>query len=181
MAKEKKKSAAAAEQQDEKVKATGEPAVTEETEQEPTPEEKLEAELAQSNDNYLRLAAEYSNFRNRTQREKDALAGDVKANVISQLLPILDNFERAAENSEASFEDYKKGVEMTFTQFTDIFGKLGVETFGSQGETFDPKLHNAVMHTDSEDFEENTISKVFTKGYKLGERIIRCAIVEVAN
>ncbi len=141
----------------------------------------LQAELEEQKNQYLRLAAEYDNYRKRTQREKDALNGDIKAYIIGEILPVIDNFERATANTSADYETYKKGMEMIFTQFADIFKKLGVEAFGESGEAFDPMMHNAVMHIDSEDFGESVVAQVFAKGYKIGDKIIRCATVQVAN
>ncbi len=141
----------------------------------------LEAELEEQKNQYLRLAAEYDNYRKRTQREKDALNGDIKAYIIGEILPVIDNFERAAAITSADYETYKKGMEMIFTQFADIFKKLGVETFGEAGEAFNPAMHNAVMHIDSEDFGESVVAQVFAKGYRIGDKIIRCATVQVAN
>ncbi len=141
----------------------------------------LQAELEEQKNQYLRLAAEYDNYRKRTQREKDALNGDIKAYIIGEILPVIDNFERANANTSADYETYKKGMEMIFTQFADIFKKLGVEAFGESGDAFDPMMHNAVMHIDSEDFGESVIAQVFAKGYKIGDKIIRCATVQVAN
>lgn len=141
----------------------------------------LEAQLEAQQDQYLRLAAEYDNYRKRTQREKESLNGDIKAYIIGELLPVLDNFERANANTAADLEGYKKGMEMIFTQFGDIFKKMGVEPFGEAGDKFDPMMHNAVMHIDSEDLGESVVAQVFAKGYKLGERIVRCATVQVAN
>ena len=141
----------------------------------------LQAELEEQKNQYLRLAAEYDNYRKRTQREKDALNGDIKAYIIGEILPVIDNFERANANTSADYETYKKGMEMIFTQFADIFKKLGVEAFGESGDAFDPMMHNAVMHIDSEHFGESVIAQVFAKGYKIGDKIIRCATVQVAN
>ncbi|MBQ3497706.1 MAG: nucleotide exchange factor GrpE [Clostridia bacterium] len=141
----------------------------------------LQSELEEQKNQYLRLAAEYDNYRKRTQREKDALNGDIKAYIIGEILPVIDNFERATANTSADYETYKKGMEMIFTQFVDIFKKLGVEAFGEPGEAFDPMMHNAVMHIDSEDFDESVVAQVFAKGYKIDDKIIRCATVQVAN
>ncbi|HBL41183.1 MAG TPA: nucleotide exchange factor GrpE [Ruminococcaceae bacterium] len=141
----------------------------------------LEQQLAEQKDLYLRLAAEYDNYRKRTQREKDALNGEIKVSVIGEFLTVLDNFERASSNADSDFDSYKKGIEMIFTQFGDILKKLGAESFGDIGDAFDPSMHNAVMHIESEDFGESTVAQVFAKGYKCGERIIRCATVQVAN
>ncbi len=141
----------------------------------------LAAQLEEQQNQYLRLAAEYDNFRKRTQREKEALNGDIKAYILGELLPVFDNFERALGNKTEDLEAYSKGVEMIFTQLGDIFKKLGVEAFGEEGEAFDPQRHNAVMHVENEELGESVISQVFAKGYKLGDKIIRCATVVVAN
>ena len=94
---------------------------------------------------------------------------------------MLDNFERALANNKTDLESYSKCIEMIYTQLGDIFKKLGVEPFGEAGEPFDPQKHNAVMHIDSEEFDESVVAQVFAKGYKLGDKIIRCATVQVAN
>ncbi len=149
----------------------------EETAEEVNPwEEKYNAE----HDSFLRLAADYDNFRKRSQKEKEQSYGNGKADAVEKLLPVYDNLERAL-NQETSDEAYKKGVEMTMTQLTSIFEGLGVEIFGNVGDTFDPNIHNAVMHTEDETVEENTITQVFQKGFKLGEKIVRFAMVQVAN
>ncbi len=140
----------------------------------------LNDKLSEANDKLLRSAAEFDNFRKRSIKEKEAIFGDSKADIISKLLPVVDNFERAAA-AQADFENYKKGVEMTVKQLLDVFSSLGVEAFGEAGEQFDPMLHNGVMHIDREDLEENVISEVYMKGYKVGERVIRPATVIVAN
>lgn len=152
-----------------------------ETPEEASPLDKAKEELASLNDRLLRTLAEYDNFRKRSVREKEAAYGDSKAGVITELLPILDNFERAAGNKDASAEDYQKGIDMIFTQFTDVLAKLGAEPFGEKGDEFDPNIHNAVMHVDDENEGENTVIEVFSKGYKMGDRILRPAIVKVAN
>lgn len=141
----------------------------------------LQAQLEEQQNQYLRLAAEYDNFRKRTQREKEALNGDIKAYILGEILPVMDNFERALSNKTTDLEGYSHGIEMIFTQLNDIFKKLGVEAFGEAGELFNPQMHNAVMHIDSEEYEESVIAQVFAKGYKLGDKIIRCATVQVAN
>ena len=148
---------------------------------EETKEEKLQKELDEKNDQLLRMAAEYDNFRKRSQREKDALYLDCKASVIKELLPVADNFDRIFANPDISFEDYKKGVEMTFKQFENVFRDLKVESFGEEGEAFDPNFHNAVMHSEDENLGENVITNVFAKGYKVGDKVIRPAMVAVAN
>lgn len=153
----------------------------EESVKEESAEEKLQAELNDKNDQLLRLAAEYDNFRKRSQREKDALYSDVKANVLGDVLPVLDNFERALNDASDDIENYKKGINMIFTQLGDVLKKHGVEPYGETGEEFDPNIHNAVMHIDDENLGENVIAQVFSKGYKVGDKVIRPATVQVAN
>ncbi len=148
---------------------------------EPSKEEELQKQLDEKNDQLLRVVAEYDNFRKRSQREKEALYADCKASVINALLPVADNFDRIFANPDGTFEDYKKGVEMTFKQFSDVFKSLGIESFGEVGEEFDPNIHNAVMHTEDDSVGENIITTVIVKGYKLGDKIIRPAMVAVAN
>ena len=153
--------------------------VTEETVETPEVnpwEEKYNAE----HDSYLRLAADYDNFRKRTVKEKELLYSAGKADAIEKLLPVYDNLERAL-NQPTQDEAYKKGVEMTMNQLVNIFTGLGVEIFGNVGETFDPNIHNAVMHIEDETVAENTICQVFQKGFKLGDKIVRFAMVQVAN
>ena len=139
-------------------------------------EEKYNAER----DSHLRLAAEYDNFRKRTVKEKEASYGNGKADAVAKMLPVFDNLERAL-NQPTEDAAYKKGVEMTFNQLVSIFTSLGVEIFGNPGDTFDPNLHNAVMHIDDENLGENEICQVFQKGFKLGDKIVRFAMVQVAN
>ena len=139
-------------------------------------EEKYNAE----HDSYLRLAADYDNFRKRTAKEKEQSYTNGKSDAVEKLLPVYDNLERAM-NQPTEDAAYKKGVEMTFNQLVQIFTGLGVEIFGAPGDLFDPNLHNAVMHTEQEDVPENTITQVFQKGFKLGEKIVRFAMVQVAN
>jgi len=139
-------------------------------------EEKYNAE----HDSFLRLAADYDNFRKRTIKEKEQSYGNGKADTVAKLLPIYDNLERAL-NQPTEDTAYKKGVEMTMNELVKIFTGLGVEIFGAVGDSFDPNLHNAVMHIDDETLEENTISQVFQKGFKIGEKVVRFAMVQVAN
>ena len=139
-------------------------------------EEKYNAER----DAHLRLAAEYDNFRKRTVKEKEASYGNGKADAVAKMLPVYDNLERAL-NQPTEDAAYKKGVELTMTELVKILTSLGVEIFGEKGDAFDPNLHNAVMHIDDESLEENTISQVFQKGFKIGEKIVRFAMVQVAN
>ena len=155
--------------------------VVEATPAEETPEtnpweEKYNAE----HDQFLRLAAEFDNFRKRTIKEKEASYGNGKADAVAKLLPVYDNLERAL-NQETADIAYKKGVELTMTELVKILGGLGVEIFGNVGEAFDPNLHNAVMHIESEELAENTIATVFQKGFKIGDKVVRFAMVQVAN
>ncbi len=139
-------------------------------------EEKYNAER----DAHLRVAAEFDNFRKRTVKEKEASYGNGKADAVAKMLPVYDNLERAL-NQETSDAAYKKGVEMTMNELVKIFTALGVEIFGNVGDEFDPNLHNAVMHIDSEELGENVIAQVFQKGFKIGEKVVRFAMVQVAN
>ena len=139
-------------------------------------EEKYNAER----DAHLRVAAEFDNFRKRTVKEKEASYGNGKADAVAKMLPVYDNLERAL-NQPTEDAAYKKGVEMTMNELVKIFTSLGVEIFGNVGDEFDPNLHNAVMHIDSDELAENTISQVFQKGFKIGEKVVRFAMVQVAN
>ncbi len=139
-------------------------------------EEKYNAE----HDAYLRLAAEFDNFRKRTIREKDASYGNGKADAVAKMLPIYDNLERALTQPTEDAA-YKKGVEMTMNELMKIFSGLGVEVFGATGDAFDPEKHNAIMHNEDEQLGENVISMVFQKGFRMGDKIIRFAMVQVAN
>ena len=139
-------------------------------------EEKYNAER----DAHLRIAAEYDNFRKRTMKEKEASYGNGKADAVAKMLPIYDNLERAL-NQETSDAAYKKGVEMTMTELLKIFNGLGVEVFGNVGDEFDPNLHNAVMHIENEELPENSLAAVFQKGFKIGDKVVRFAMVQVAN
>ncbi len=140
----------------------------------------LEAQLAAANDKYLRLCAEYDNYRRRSQRERDALYGDIKADTVQKFLPVYDNLERALRQSTED-EAYRKGVELIMAQFNTTLEKLGVTVVESLGKTFDPALHNAVMHCEDEEKGENEIVEVFQQGFKLGDKVIRFAMVKVAN
>ena len=131
-------------------------------------------------DAHLRLAAEYDNFRKRTVKEKEASYGNGKADAVAKMLPVYDNLERAL-NQPTEDAAYKKGVEMTMTELVKIFTSLGVEIFGNAGDGFDPNLHNAVMNIESEEAGENAITMVFQKGFKQGDKVIRFAMVQVAN
>ena len=155
--------------------------VATETTAEETPEvNPWEEKYNDERDAHLRCAAEYYNFRKRTVKEKDASYGNGKADAVAKILPIYDNLERAL-NQETSDAAYKKGVEMTMTELVKIFTSLGVEIFGNVGDEFDPNLHNAVMHVDNEELGENVIAQVFQKGFKIGDKVVRFAMVQVAN
>ena len=142
--------------------------------------EKAQQALAQEHDSYLRLAAEYDNYRKRSQKEKDNLYTEIRSETVEKFLPVYDNLERALaqETQDAAF---KKGVEMTMNQLVSVMEKLGVVSFGAAGEAFDPQLHNAVMHVEDEALGENVIAEVFQKGFKVGEKVVRFAMVKVAN
>jgi len=141
---------------------------------------KAQQALAQEHDSYLRLAAEYDNYRKRSQKEKDNLYTEIRSETVEKFLPVYDNLERALaqETQDAAF---KKGVEMTMNQLVSVMEKLGVESFGAAGDHFDPQLHNAVMHIEDESLGENVIAEVFQKGFKVGEKVVRFAMVKVAN
>ncbi len=147
---------------------------------EPDKTAELEAQLAAANDRYLRLCAEYDNFRRRSLKEKDSLYGDIKADTVQKFLPVYDNLERALKQGTED-EAYRKGVELIMSQFEQTLEKLGVTPIESLGQTFDPALHNAVMHIDDEQKGENEIVEVFQQGFKLGDKVIRFAMVKVAN
>ena len=139
-------------------------------------EEKYNAE----HDAHLRLAAEYDNFRKRTTKEKEQSYLNGRADAVEKLLPVYDNLLRALQQ-ETQDAAYKKGVEMTMTELVKILNGLGVEIFGAEGDQFDPNLHNAILHIDDANIAENTITQVFQQGFKMGEKIVRFAMVQVAN
>ena len=141
----------------------------------------LEKDLAASKEAHIRTLAEYDNYRKRTAKEKENTWVDAKAVCIAELLPMLDNFDRALGVTDSDFESYKKGVEMIYQGFCETLKKLGVEAFGEEGDEFDPNFHSAVMHIDDESLGENVLAQVFSKGYKLGEKVLRPAMVKVAN
>jgi molecular chaperone GrpE len=143
--------------------------------------EKIKKELEEKADRLLRTLAEYDNFRKRSIKEKEQAYSDTKADVLTSFLPVIDNVERALSGENASYEDYKKGVEMIFGQFLKVIEDSGVTSYGEAGDKFDPVLHNAVMHVEDENYGENEIVQVFEKGYMLGERVLRPATVQVAN
>ena len=153
-----------------------------ETEQAPLAAEveSLKSQMAQQEDKYLRLAAEYDNYRRRTAKEKESIWSEAKADAAVAFLPVYDNLERALKQDTAD-EAYKKGVEMTMNQLKSVLEKLGITEIEAQGKPFDPTLHNAVMHVEDESLGENTVAEVFQAGFKLGDKVIRFAMVKVAN
>jgi len=141
----------------------------------------LAGQLEAANDKYLRLAAEYDNYRKRTSKEKETIYQDAKMDTIAKFLEVYDNLERAVSQTGDEENAHKKGMEMIFHQLEGVLEKMGVTIINPVGETFDPTRHNAVMHVDSEDLGENVISQVFQKGFLLGDKVIRFASVQVAN
>ncbi|MCH5202017.1 MAG: nucleotide exchange factor GrpE [Oscillospiraceae bacterium] len=148
---------------------------------EPTPEEKLTEELKKQKESYLRLAAEYENYRKRTQQEKLGIYDDATAKTVEQLLPMADALQMAMQNSEGAPQEFLKGLEMIQTQFKTSMEKLKVESFGEIGDEFDPNLHNAIAKVESDELGENQLSMIYQKGFKIGDKIIRHAMVQVAN
>ena len=142
--------------------------------------ESVQTELAAEKDKNLRLRAEYDNFRKRSARERDNIYADVKSDTLKKLLPIFDNLERALRQETAD-EAYKKGVEMTMNQFLEALKALGVTPIEAVGQTFNPNEHNAVMHMEDPDKGEGEIVQEFQKGFKMGDRVIRFSMVQVAN
>ena len=145
-----------------------------------TPEETLQAAIREQEDKYLRLLAEYDNYRKRSQKEKENAWTSAKADTAKEFLPVYDNLERALKQETAD-EAYAKGVQMIMTQLKNVLEKLGIEEIPAQGETFDPNVHNAVMHIDDEELGENVVAEVFQAGFRIGDKVIRHAMVKVAN
>ena len=143
-------------------------------------QDQLKKELDELNDKLLRTLAEYDNYRKRSIKEKDAIYPQAKADTVEKFLPIIDNFERAMQ-TECSDEPFKKGIEMIFQSFMKTMADLSVEQIGKEGETFNPDLHNAVMHIEDENLGENVVAQVLQKGYRIGDRVVRYAMVTVAN
>ena len=143
--------------------------------------EKIKAELESKNDLLLRTAAEFDNFKKRTERERASVAEFAKANVIKELLPILDNIDRSTAIEDKTSPDYINGIEMIVKQFEALGGKLGIVEVAKVGDTFDPNCHEAVMHIEDEQLGENVIAQVLQKGFKIGDTVIRPAMVAVAN
>ena len=167
------------EEQDVKQEAAAEP---EETAVDPllSELESLKDQVAGQEDKYLRLAAEYDNYRKRTAKEKESLWTDVKADTAGAFLPVYDNLERALKQDTAD-EAFKKGVEMTMNQLKEVLTKRGITEIPAQGQPFDPKYHNAVMHVEDESLGQNVVAEVFQTGFQCGEKVIRFAMVKVAN
>lgn len=152
----------------------------EEPEQPAAEAETLKAALKEQEDRFLRLAAEYENYRRRTAKEKEAIWADAKGEAAAAFLPVYDNLERALKQETAD-EAYKKGVELTMNQLKTVLEKLGIAEIDALGKPFDPKYHNAVMHVEDDSFGENEVCEVFQAGFTLGEKVIRFAMVKVAN
>lgn len=132
-------------------------------------------------DQFVRLTAEYDNYRKRTAKEKEAIYQDAQLDTIKAFLPVYDNLERAASAAGGEDDPHKKGLEMIFHQYQEILGKLGVMEIPALGQPFDPEKHNAVMHIDDDNYGENVVAQVFQAGFMLGDRVLRHAIVQVAN
>ena len=145
--------------------------------------EGLARELSEQKDKFLRLAAEYDNYRKRTAKEKEAIYADAKIDTLAAMLPVYDNLERALAlyKDEDAESPHRKGVEMVFTQFKESLSKLGVAAMDALGQPFDPEKHNAVMHVEDESAGENTVVEVLQQGFMLGGKVLRLAIVKVAN
>lgn len=142
--------------------------------------EQLAKLVADSNDKYLRLAAEYDNYRKRTAREKENIYGDAKADTVKPFLEVYDNLVRGVAQFEEG-DGHRQGMEMIAKQFLDVLNKLGVTEIEAEGQPFDPEKHNAVMHVDDENFGENIVAEVFQKGFMIGDKVLRFAMVKVAN
>ena len=180
-------------EENKKTDAVNETVATEETTAKPTKEkkekkskkdaelEKLKAELESKNDLLLRTAAEFDNFKKRTERERLTVAEFAKANVIKELLPILDNIDRAAILEDKTSADYIKGIELIVKQIEGLSANLGITEVAQVGDAFDPNCHEAVMHIEDENLGENVVAQVLQKGYKIGDTVIRPAMVSVAN
>ena len=141
--------------------------------------ENEKAKTAAAEDKYLRVVAEYDNYRRRTQKEKEGIYSDAKADAVKELLPLIDNLQRATGYTEA--DKVAEGVSMILGTLPDVLGKMGIEAYGEPGEQFDPNIHNALMHEDNPELGENVIVSVYQQGYRVGDKIIRYAMVTVAN
>lgn len=141
----------------------------------------LEKELSETKEQLLRVTAEYANFRKRSEKEKQDSYGFAKADTVKELLPVIDNLERALASELQDFDGLKKGVQMTYDSLMNTLSKIGIDVYGDKGDIFDPNLHNAVMHIEDENLADGEIVDVFQKGYKIGDKIIRAAMVKTAN
>lgn len=140
------------------------------------------AELAAEKEKFLRMAAEYDNFRRRSAKEREAAYSDAYADALMQIIPVIDNLERAAGYGNAGdAKQLSDGVNMILTQFTQVLEKMGIEAFGEKGDLFDPNIHNAIMHEEDPEQDESILGEVFQRGYRRGDKIIRCAMVKVIN
>lgn len=171
----------AAEEIKEEAVETEKPEKTKKKSKKDTELEKLKAELDSKNDLLLRTAAEFDNFKKRTERERASVAEYAKASVVKELLPILDNIDRAAVLEDKTSTDYIKGIELIVKQFEGLAQILGISEVAAVGDAFDPNCHEAVMHIEDENLGENVIAQVLQKGYKIGDTVIRPAMVSVAN
>ncbi len=185
MAAKKKNEHGEAEPAPEKEQAQPQPETEAEAEAQAAPEAEAQAAPApekpqEDSERYLRLMAEFDNYKKRSAKERENIYTDVRVDTVTKFLPVFDNLERAMK-TETADEAFKKGVEMTFNQLMDVFKKLGVEEIESVGKPFDPQYHNAVMHVEDEAFGENEIVEEFQKGFKIGDKVIRHSMVKVAN
>lgn len=143
--------------------------------------EETKKALEESNTKYLTMLAEYDNFRKRSAMEKERTYTDARTDTLSQILPMIDNLERAAAYSDGNAETVAKGLEMTLRSFAELMEKLGIKEIEAMGKTFDPEVHNAVFHVDDESYGEQEIVEVLQKGYLIGDKVLRYAMVKVAN
>ena len=183
MAKKKNDEAAFVEEEKKNTEAPAEETSAEQTaeaETVPDKEAQLEKALADEKEKYLRLAAEYDNYRKRSAKEREGLYDDIKADTVSRLFPVYDNLERALAQ-KCTDEAFYKGIEMTMNQLRETFEKLGITEIPALGQQFDPEVHNAVMHVDDENAEANVVVEEFQKGFKLGNKVVRFSMVKVAN
>jgi molecular chaperone GrpE len=164
--------------EEKEVKEVEKDVTQEETTEEVNP---LEKELNDTKEQLLRVTAEYANFRKRSEKEKNESFAYATAKTVGEILPVIDNIERALSNQQEDYEGLKKGVQMTYDGLVATLEKLGVTAYGECGEQFDPNLHNAVMHVEDDSLEANVITDVFQKGYKINDKVVRPAMVKTAN
>lgn len=153
----------------------------EQTAEEKSEENPLEKELSDVKEQLMRVTAEYANYRKRSEKEKSESFTFATAKAVGEILPAIDNLERAISNEQEDYEGLKKGVEMTYDGIMKALEKLGVTAYGEKGEQFDPQYHNAVMHVEDDELEANVIVDVFQRGYKINEKVVRPAMVKTAN